>query len=72
MPGLDYGEWTEGQVKALMMTKTLGVGERQLYTAIKEAFDPNDILNPQVKMGADVRGTVRYLRTSEKLGVITP
>lgn len=62
----------EGRVKALMMQKTLGVGERQLYNSIKEAFDPLGILNPRVKLGADVRDTIRHLRTSEKRGIITP
>lgn len=62
----------EGRVKALMMSKTLGVGERQLYNSIKEAFDPLGVLNPKVKLGADVRDTIRHLRTSEKRGIIAP
>ncbi len=65
------GNGPEGQVKALMMSKTLGVGERQLYSSIKEAFDPNNILNPDVKLGADVKNTIRHLRCREKGGMIT-
>lgn len=66
------GNGPEGRVKALMMSKTLGVGERQLYTAIKEAFDPHNIFNPHVKLGADIKNTVRHLRDHEKGGIITP
>lgn len=66
------GNGPEGRIKALMMEKTLGVGERQLYVAIKEAFDPNNILNPQVKLGANPREIVSHLRTKERGGIITP
>lgn len=65
------GNGPEGRVKALMMSRTLGVGERQLYNKIKEAFDPKNILNPKVKMGADVKDTIRCLRTTPYPGVIT-
>lgn len=66
------GNGPEGQVKALMLPKTLGVGERQLYTSIKQAFDPLDILNPHVKLGADIKNIIRHLRTTEKDDIITP
>ena len=66
------GNGPEGRVKALMMGKTLGVGERQLYASIKEAFDPRGILNPKVKLGAEVKETLRYLRTRERGGIMTP
>lgn len=65
------GNGPEGRVKALMMSRTLGVGERQLYNQIKEAFDAKNILNPKVKMGADVKDTIRCLRTTAYPGVIT-
>lgn len=66
------GNSPEGRVKALVTDKRLGTGERQLYTAIKEAFDPKHILNPNVKFNVDAREILRYLRTSEKPGVIMP
>ncbi len=65
------GNGPEGRVKALMTAKTLGVGERDLYYSIKEAFDPHNILNPKVKLGADMKDTVRHLRTRELGGVAT-
>lgn len=66
------GNGPEGQVKALMLPKTLGVGERQLYSSIKEAFDPLGILNPHIKLGADIKNIVHHIRTTEKGGIITP
>lgn len=65
------GNGPEGRVKALMTTRTLGVGEQQLYAGIKEAFDPHNILNPKVKLGADVKDTIRHLRTTEYGGIVT-
>lgn len=65
------GNGPEGRVKALMMPRTLGVGERELYIAIKDAFDPHNILNPKVKLGADVKDTIRHMRTAECGGVVT-
>lgn len=66
------GNGPEGQVKALMTTRELNENERKLYESIKEAFDPQNILNPHVKLGAKTRDILRYLRTKEKGGVITP
>ncbi len=60
----------EGRVKALMLSKSLSPDELQLYTAIKEAFDPHNILNPKVKLGADVKDTIRHLRTEERGGIV--
>lgn len=65
------GNGPEGRVKALMTAETLGVGERQLYASIKEAFDPHNIFNPKVKLGADTKDTIRHLRTSQRGGVMT-
>lgn len=65
------GNGPEGRVKALMLTKTLSDEEFELYSAIKEAFDPHNILNPKVKLGAEVKDTVRHLRTEELGGIST-
>ena len=59
------GNGPEGRVKALTGTKAISVGERQLYADLKAAFDPRNILNPKVKLGADVKDTIRHLRTAE-------
>lgn len=65
------GNGPEGRVKALMTTETIGIAERQLYASIKEAFDPHNILNPKVKLGADVKDTIRHIRTSSYSGITT-
>lgn len=62
----------EGQVKTLSVAQAFTDDERELYNAIKDAFDPHHILNPNVKMGADLKNTIRHLRTSLKSGVATP
>ncbi len=64
------GNCPEGRVKTLVKDSVIGVGERQLYTAIKEAFDPYNILNPGVKLGAKTRDTIRSLNTTEKDTVV--
>ncbi len=64
------GNGPEGRVKALMLAKKLSVGEENLYADIKSAFDPHNILNPKVKLGVDVKDTVRHLRTEELGGII--
>lgn len=62
----------EGRVKALSVAQTFSEAERALYTDIKDAFDPNHIFNPSVKLGAELRSTIRHLRTTEPSGIITP
>lgn len=62
----------EGRVKALSVAQTFSEAERALYNDIKDAFDPNHIFNPSVKLGAELRNTIRHLRTTEPEGIITP
>ena len=62
----------EGRIKALPTSQSLTPAERELYLDIKTAFDPNNILNPGVKLGTELRDTIRHLRTEEKKGIITP
>lgn len=51
----------EGAVKPLVAK--LPDEQRELYAEIKNAFDPHNILNPDVKLGADSKTTIRHLRT---------
>lgn len=64
------GNCPEGRVKALVQEAAIGVGEKQLYTAVKEAFDPHSILNPGVKLDVRMRDTIRYLDTTEKDSIV--
>ncbi len=57
------GGTPEGRVKAIAMP-AFSPEERSLYLDIKKTFDPNNILNPGVKLGTDLYDVVRHLRTS--------
>lgn len=57
------GGTPEGRVKAIAMP-AFSEEERALYTDIKRTFDPNNILNPGVKLGVDLYNVVRHLRTT--------
>lgn len=46
------GGTPEGRTKAPITNASLTSTERDLYLAIKHAFDPHDILNPSAKLGA--------------------
>jgi len=54
----------EGRVKALVTNQSLTEKEKQLHTDLKQIFDPNNILAPDIKSNTDVRATIRNLRTS--------
>lgn len=62
----------EGRIKALSASEAIPPDELELYREIKHAFDPQNIFNPKVKLGADARDIIRHLRTSEKDGIVTP
>ncbi len=66
------GGGPEGRVKTLSVAQSFTEDERELYNAIKDAFDPNHIFNPDVKMGAELKNTIRHLRTSRRRGIATP
>ncbi len=64
------GGGPEGSVKALVhkLTPT----ERKLYTAIKLTFDPQNILNPHIKLGANPRTSIHRLRKFYKNYLVEP
>lgn len=53
----------EGRTKATVTNAELSEDETKLYQKLKLIFDPNDILNPDVKLGAVTSTTVRHIRT---------
>lgn len=56
------GSIAEGRTKGVITTPNFSDREREFYQQIKQIFDPHNILNPDVKMGAKLSQTVRYLR----------
>jgi FAD/FMN-containing dehydrogenase len=60
--GLLIGEAGEGRLKALAVGKTLDKDVRDLFTEVKNIFDPHGILNPGVKQSVELRQLVAQLR----------
>ena len=58
------GGMPEGRLKALVTNGELNAVEKKLYTMIKKIFDPKDLMNPAVKLGADSRFTITHFRTT--------
>ena len=58
------GGTPEGRVKAVATSEDLPEEQRKVYQEIKRIFDPHNILNPDVKLGADSKFTLTHLRTT--------
>ncbi len=54
----------EGRTKAMVTNDDFTEEEIELYKKIKNIFDPTEIFNPDIKLGAVNSATVRHLRTS--------
>ena len=54
----------EGRVKALITNRHLEDSEKEIYKTIKTAFDPNGVLNPSIKLGANTNFTIHHFRTT--------
>lgn len=52
----------EGRVKAVVTNVEIGEDKRKLYDGIKKIFDPNGILNPDIKLGANSKFTLTHFR----------
>lgn len=58
----------EGRLKTILVPK-LPAGEQELYQTIKDIFDPYNILNPGVKLGADRKQILQSFRTVPLRGI---
>ncbi len=54
----------EGRSKAFVTTPAMSEERKELYRRIKEIFDPNNIMNPDIKLGVDQKQVIKNLRTS--------
>ncbi len=61
----------EGRLKATVTNPEFTEEEMVLYQQVKDTFDPNQIFNPDVKLGATPNATVRHIRTSYNPGITT-
>lgn len=64
------GGGPEGSTKALVNKFT--PEEKKLYTDIKLTFDPQNILNPHVKLGANLKTSIHRLRNFYNNHIVTP
>ena len=58
------GGTPEGRVKAVVTNVEMSEDERKLYESLKKIFDPNGILNPDVKLGANSKFTLTHFRNT--------
>ena len=56
----------EGRIKAVIVNPEYDADVKALYQSIKTVFDPKNILNPDAKLGADLKNVVKHLRTTKK------
>lgn len=64
------GGSAEGRLKAVFTSAFFDSELKELYQEFKNIFDPNHILNPDIKHDANLRSVVRSLRTSYDPGII--
>ncbi len=57
------GGTPEGRLKAVVTNTKMSEAEKNLYLEIKRIFDQNEILNPEIKLGANSKFTLTHLRT---------
>lgn len=61
--GVISGARTDGRIRAPFAEKQVGKEIHELFSKVKEIFDPRGILNPEVKLGTDVRDLIKRLRS---------
>lgn len=62
------GGTPEGRLKSILAVPH-PVGEQALYQEVKDIFDPYNILNPGVKLGAERKKVLQSFRSAPLLGV---
>jgi glycolate oxidase len=60
--GTISGARADGRIRAPFAEKQVGKELHELFSKVKEIFDPRGILNPEVKLGTDVRDLIKRLR----------
>lgn len=65
------GSTPEGRIKALLTNSEFTATEKQLFKELKTVFDPNNILAPDIKLGANPRTVSAHFRTTEFNSIIS-
>ncbi|MBR3248795.1 FAD-binding oxidoreductase [Candidatus Saccharibacteria bacterium] len=60
------GGTPEGRLKAVAVNEEMPEPRKELYAEIKKIFDPDDIMNPDVKLGASSRFTLTHFRDTNQ------
>ena len=60
------GGTPEGRLKAVVTNDEISEPEKKMYDEIKQIFDPNGILNPDIKLGASSKFTLTHFRHSNQ------
>ena len=60
------GGTPEGRLKAVVTNEEMPEPEKRLYEDIKRLFDPHNIMNPDVKLGAVSRFTLTHFRDTNQ------
>ena len=69
--GVLTGGTPEGRLKAVVTNTEMQEPQKNLYTEIKQIFDPNNVMNPDVKMGASSKYTLTHFRDTALPRIIT-
>ncbi len=60
------GGTPEGRLKAIVTNTEMPSAEQKLYSEIKQIFDKNCILNPDIKLGASSKFTLTHFRDTNR------
>ena len=55
----------EGRLKAIVTNAEILDSQKKVYGDIKKIFDPNNVLNPDAKLGANSRFTLTHLKNTD-------
>ena len=64
------GGGPEGRLKAVVTNTEMSDSKNKLYGEIKKLFDQNNILAPDVKLGAASRFTLTHLRSTNSMRIM--
>lgn len=60
------GGTPEGRLKAVVINDEMSEPQKNLYTKIKSIFDPNNVLSPDIKLGASSKFTLTHFRDTNQ------